>query len=90
MKEQIKHIALILAFALATFPLLAHSADCDNGLKVTGKASESVNPDIAYITVYAQANGLLMEDAVKKANSLVNEINEAVREESEIIKKDKV
>ncbi len=86
MKEQMRRIALVLTFALSTFPFLAHSADCDNGLKVTGKASESVSPDIAYITVYAQANGLLMEDAVKKANKLVKEITEAVSEESEIIK----
>lgn len=87
MREQIKFIASILVFALSAFPILAHSSDCDNGLKVTGKASESVNPDIAYITVYAQANGLLMEDAIKKANSLVNEITRAVKEESEIIKR---
>ena len=87
MNEKIRDITLVLTIALFSFPLFAHSADCDNGLKVTGNARESVRPDIAYITVYAQANGLLMEDAVKKATSLVNEITKAAKEESEIIKK---
>ncbi len=82
MKKVITILLLVLAFA---FPLYA--SECENSVKVTGWAELKTKPDIAYITVYAQADGVLMVDAAQKANKLVEDIVTAVKKESNVIKK---
>lgn len=57
-------VSMILAGTLAGS---AHATDGQNSIGVTGEADEKVKPDVAYVAVYALAEGILMKDAVKKA-----------------------
>lgn len=66
--------------------LSSYAADCPHTISITGKAEEKVKPDTAYVTVYATAEGILMVDAVKKADNLVEEIKAAVRKEDTVVK----
>jgi uncharacterized protein YggE len=47
---------------------------------VTGSASVVRKPDIAYITLYVLANGILLEDAVKQATNKIELINQTIKD----------
>ncbi len=77
----------VMTVALASvLALSAYAGEGEHTISVTGKAEESAKPDAAYITVYAQADGILMVDAVKKVSTLVAEITSAVHTESNTVK----
>jgi uncharacterized protein YggE len=75
--------AIVLASALN---LSTYAADREHTISVTGRAAETVKPDVAYVTVYGQADGILMVDAVKRTDKLISEITTAVNSESNTIK----
>lgn len=81
--KQLTVTAIILASALS---LSTYAADRDHTISVTGKAEETVKPDVAYVTVYGQADGILMVDAVKKTDKLIEEITSAVKTETNTLK----
>jgi len=85
--KQLTVTAIVLASALS---LSAYAADSDQTVSVTGNAEERVKPDVAYVTVYAQADGILMADAVKKVGKLVGEITLAVNAQSNTVRDIKV
>lgn len=74
---------LVLSGAVA-FP--SPAAGTQRTITVTGKAQESVPPDIAYVTLYAQADGILMVDAVRKAERLVDDITAAIRTQTDTVR----
>lgn len=76
-------MTVVLGSALA---LSACAADGEHTVAVTGKAEVKVKPDAAYITLYARADGILMVDAVKKADQLVKEITTAIKAETNVVK----
>ncbi len=41
----------------------------DTTISITGNAAVNREPDVAYITLYVIANGILLEDAIKQAGS---------------------
>ena len=47
-------------------------------VSVTGDAIIFRQPDIAYITLYVLANGILLEDAIKQANDRIVQINKTL------------
>jgi len=69
-------MAIALAASLASVPALAE----DNTVTVTGKAEIKAKPDVAYVTLYVKADGILMVDAIKRADKKVEEINTAIHE----------
>lgn len=77
---------VMLAVLSSMLVLSAQAADREHTVSVTGKAEVKVKPDAAYITLYAQADGILMVDAVKKADKLVDEITTAIKTETNIVK----
>jgi uncharacterized protein YggE len=85
-----KKYAFLVFVILIIFGISKVYAECNNALQVTGEASEIVKPDVAYVTLYAQAEGILMEDAINKTEKLVKEISEAVKKETTIIKQIKI
>jgi len=70
----------------AMVALSAQAADREHTVSVVGTAELKVKPDTAYVTLYARADGILMVDAVKKADKLVDEIVTAINTESNIVK----
>jgi len=61
---------------------LAHAAwadDCHK-ISVTGSAAKQLKPDVAYITLYVNGEGVLMSDAAKKSDENVEAVLKAVRE----------
>ncbi len=80
--KQLTATAIVLASVLS---LSTYAADSDQTVSVTGTAEETVKPDAAYVTVYAQADGILMVDAVKKVGKLVDEITSAVSAQSNTV-----
>ena len=64
----------------------SYAADREHTVSVTGKAEVKVKPDAAYITLYARADGILMVDAVKKADQLTSEITAAIKSETNTVK----
>lgn len=52
----------------------------DNTVTVTGKAVLKHKPDVAYVTLYIKADGILMTDAAKKADQKVEEVKKAIQE----------
>jgi uncharacterized protein YggE len=81
--KQLTATAIVLASALS---LSTYAAEREHTISVTGNAEETVKPDVAYVTVYGQADGILMVDAVKKADKLIDDITSAVNAESNTIK----
>lgn len=81
--KQLTITAIVLASALS---LSTYAAEREHTISVTGKAEETVKPDVAYVTVYGQADGILMVDAVKKTDKLIDEITTAVNTESNTIR----
>ena len=81
--KQLTVTIIIIATALS---LSAHAADREHTISVTGKAEKIVKPDVAYVTVYGQADGILMVDAVKKADKLIKGIIAAINTESNTVK----
>lgn len=66
--------------------LSSYAADREHTVSVTGKSELKVKPDAAYITLYARADGILIIDAVKKADQLVSEITAAIKTETNTVK----
>ena len=62
----------ILAFS-------GYAGAIEETISVSGSAGIKVKPDVAYITLYAQADGILMTDAVEKEDKLINEITSAIK-----------
>src|SRR5919109_64963 len=55
-------------------------------VSVTGNAILVRQPDVAYITLYVLANGILLEDAIRQANDRIIQVNKTLRDTfSEII-----
>lgn len=81
-----KHLLAVSVAIASMLVLSSYGEDRQHTISVTGKAEEKVKPDTAYVTVYAQADGILMVDAVKRADRLVEEINAAIRSESNVVR----
>jgi uncharacterized protein YggE len=81
--KQFPVVSVAVASMLA---LSSYGEDRQHTISVAGKAEEKVKPDTAYVTVYAQADGILMVDAVKKADKLIEEVSAAIKSESNIVK----
>jgi len=77
---------VMIAVLSSMLAFSAQAADREHTVSVTGKAEVKVKPDAAYITLYARADGILMVDAVKKADKLVEEITTAIKTETNIVK----
>lgn len=73
---------------LAFFLQLSHVglAQEKNTITVTGTAKVEAKADIAYITLYIKADGILMVDAVKNAKQKVEQIQKALKEKHKEIK----
>ncbi|MEK6754611.1 MAG: SIMPL domain-containing protein [Bacteroidota bacterium] len=76
----------VIAVLSSMLALSAQAADGEHTVSVTGKAEVKVKPDAAYITLYARADGILMVDAVKKADKLVDEITTSIKTETNTVK----
>lgn len=70
-------LALAVGLSLAS---VAVAGDCT--VCVTGKAERKEKPDVAYVTLYVRADGILMVDAVKKADQKIEELRKAIEEAS--------
>ncbi len=55
-------------------------------VSVSGSAEEVVAADAAYVTLYAQADGILMVDAVERADKMVEEITSAAMSGTDVIR----
>lgn len=62
------------------------AAEREHTISVVGNAEETVKPDVAYVTLYAQADGILMVDAVKKVETLIGEITSAINTQTNTVK----
>lgn len=60
--------------------------DDDGTMTVTGKAEKTLKADIGYIVLYVQGDGILMIDAVKKADENTEAVVVAIKEGREDIK----
>jgi hypothetical protein len=49
-------------------------------VSVTGNAIIIRHPDIAYITLYVLANGIMLEDAIKQATDKIEHINKTLKD----------
>jgi len=77
----------VMSVAIASMVALSsYAEDRQHSISVAGKADEKVKPDVAYVTVYAQADGILMVDAVKNSDKLVQEITSAVKSETNVVR----
>lgn len=69
----------VLMAAIAFFqPLLAFASD--GSLETYGFATVDAKPDVAFVTLYVQGIGLLMEDAYRSADEKATAISKAIRE----------
>jgi uncharacterized protein YggE len=68
--------SVILAGALAG---AAWAEDCSK-VSVTGTATRQLKPDVAYVTVFINGDGILMSDAAKKADENGESVIKAVKE----------
>lgn len=57
-----------------------------NTIRVIGNAAVERKPDICYVTLYVRADGILMVDAVKKADNKVAEIRKEIKEKHKNVK----
>ena len=76
-------LSMVLTGLLA---LTSIAAEDEHTITVAGNAEKKVKPDIAYVTLYAQADGILMVDAVKKADKLIDEITTAINTQTNTVK----
>jgi uncharacterized protein YggE len=77
----------IMSVAVASMlALSSYAEDRQHTISVAGKADEKVKADTAYVTLYAKAEGILMVDAVKNTDKLVQEITAAVKSETNVIR----
>ena len=61
---------------------VAHAgwADDCHKISVTGSATRQLKPDVAYITLFVNGEGVLMSDAAKKSDDNVEAVLKAVKE----------
>lgn len=81
--KQFPLVSVVVASMLA---LSSYAGDRQHTISVAGKADVKVKADTAYVTLYAQAEGILMVDAVKNTDKLVQEITTAVESETNVIR----
>lgn len=81
-----KRLTVFPAVLASMLAITSHAADREHTVSVTGKAALKAKPDVAYITLYAQADGILMVDAVKKTDTLVAEIITALKSDTNAVK----
>ncbi|MCZ7591250.1 MAG: hypothetical protein M5U15_03460 [Kiritimatiellae bacterium] len=61
-----KNLPFMIIATCVLVALSSYAQEQANTLMVVGQAEEAVAADVAYVTVYASADGILMVDAVKK------------------------
>jgi uncharacterized protein YggE len=81
-----KLLILTTAMIFSMLTLSSYAADLEHTVSFKGKAEVNVKPDTAYIILYAKADGILMVDAVRKADNLVTEITEAIKSDTNTVK----
>ena len=67
-------LLLVVGVAHATW-----ADDCSK-ISVTGSATKQLAPDVAYITLYVNGDGVLMSDAAKKSDDNVEAVLKAIKE----------
>lgn len=85
-----KNLPFMIIATCVLVALSSYAQEQANTLMVVGQAEEAVAADVAYVTVYASADGILMVDAVKKADTLVREIVSAIEAESNVVRSIKI
>ncbi len=84
---KLKVLAIFVAALLVVGALHRPAIAADpNTISVTGTAKIEKKPDIAFITLYIEGNGILMVDAVKQAKDKTESILKAIRENNKQIK----
>ena len=69
--------ALVLAVAMQ---VACGAQEAKNGVTVTGCGKVEAKPDVAYITLYVRADGILMTDAAEKAKQAAAQVVKAINE----------
>ena len=75
-----KLLATALALGATALFACGPAVSGDNTITVAGKAELKHKPDVAYVTLYVKADGILMIDAAKEADRKVGEIRSAMEE----------
>lgn len=75
----------VVALLISAQVVLA-SEDSKNTITVSGSAKIEAKPDIAYITLYVKATGILMTDAAQNAKKVAAEVEKAVKEKNKDVK----
>jgi uncharacterized protein YggE len=70
-------IAVCVSF-ITLLPYAAHSADV-NTLSVSGTGKIERKPDVAFVTLYVNSDGVLMTDAAKRAREKSDAVQKAIR-----------
>lgn len=89
-REKMRKVSMVLCGVLLfSFSGMVSAAQQfeKNTITVTGKARVNRKPDICYITLYVKGDGILLVDAVKKADRIVAEIEKAIKEKHKEAKK---
>jgi uncharacterized protein YggE len=81
-----KKFGLYLLTMLLGLFLSCNSYAADNTVTVIGKAERKFKPDIAFVTLYIKADGILMTDAAKNADQKIDEVRKAIQEKFKSIK----
>lgn len=79
-------LTLILACLVLVFCAWGAAAAEDNSVSVVGVGEVLVKPDVAYITFYVRAEGILMVDAAKEIDRKVAAVREALQESHDSIR----
>jgi uncharacterized protein YggE len=83
MKKLVFYLLVVIVTFLLSCPNLFAE---ENTVTVTGKAKIKHKPDVAFVTLYIKADGILMSDAVKKADQKVEDVKEAIQDKFKNIK----
>lgn len=81
-----KKFIFYLLIAIITLLLPCTLFAGENGVTVTGKAKIKHKPDVAFVTLYIKADGILLSDAVKKADRKVEDVKNAIQDKSKNMK----
>ncbi len=72
-------MTVLIALLIAGIAHTTWADDCSK-ISVSGSATKQLKPDVAYITLYVNGDGVLMSDAAKKADDNVETVLKAVKE----------
>jgi uncharacterized protein len=72
-------MSVLTVLFIAGVAQAAWADDCSK-ISVTGSATRQLKPDVAYVTLYVNGDGVLMSDAAKKSDENVEAVLKAVRE----------